>query len=246
VFAFLLPLLLILTSRPAYACAYSIPVVGRWSALQIGLDIPSTPTWARALVLKAARVWNQAQVWFQQNYFPDGSLYTFVTSASGNVTVSFTMPVAYASIAVGWTQYVLDGPSTILGAHVFLDGNIFNALEEPNITGQKYGFRLALHELGRVLGLGSLIDELDIMNPIETVSLASEAPLISLIDLFALHILASEPYFSSSVIVLNSDQQILLNAWNFLDPQPSSRFVAGFDDSATGCLLRLTARDRVC
>ena len=237
--------MLIPTARPAYACAYSIPVVGNWSTLQIGLVIPSTPSWARALVLNAARAWNLAQLWFQQNYFPDGNVFTFTTSPSGDVTVSFDMPAGVASIAVGWTEYVLDGTSTIAAAHVFLDGNIFNALQGPNATSIEIGFRLALHELGRVLGLGSLVDGLDIMDPVGTISRAAEPPMISFIDLFALHILASEPSLSSPAIVLSTDQGVSLNAWNLVSGSFSKQIATGSDNSTITCPVRLT-KDVVC
>ena len=62
-----LALILIMFARPAYATTYSIPVVGRWPTLQVGLQIPSTPVWAHDVVLNASQVWNRAQVWFTQN-----------------------------------------------------------------------------------------------------------------------------------------------------------------------------------
>jgi hypothetical protein len=190
-------------------------------------------------VLDAASAWNLAQVWFQQNYFPDGSVFTFVASSSGNVTVSFGMPAQFASIAVGWTQYVLNGTSTILGAHVFLDGNIFNAHQVPNVTGQEYGFRLALHELGRVLGLGSTVDGMDVMDPLGTVGRAAEPPIISFIDLFALHMLASEPSISSPTIALSTDQNVLLNAWNLIGFRFGNQNSNATANSTIFCVLGL-------
>jgi len=59
-------------ARPAYATTYSIPVVGRWSTLQVGLQIPSTPAWAHDVALNAFQAWNMAQVWFEESYFPGG------------------------------------------------------------------------------------------------------------------------------------------------------------------------------
>ena len=237
ILALMLSLTLIVTVRPAYATTYSIPVVGRWSTLQVGLRIPSNPTWAHDLVLNASQVWNMAQVWFTQNYFPGGKVYTFVESPVGNATVAFGMPAECASIAVGWTQYNLNNSLTIIGAHVFLDGGVFNPGQEHNETTLEYGFRIALHELGRVLGLGSLVDGLDIMDPIGTVSHALDPPIISMIDLFALHVLASEPFFSSP-IVLNTDQHVLINAWNLLGISPNNQTATGIDGSAAICPLR--------
>jgi len=238
----IIPLLIIPTARPTYASAYSIPIVGSWSTQQIGLIIPTSPVWARALILDAAHAWNMAQLWFEQNYFPGGGVITFIESPLGNVTISYGMPAAYASIAVGWTQYVLDRGSKIVAAHVYLDGTIFNALQEPNTTGREYGFRLALHELGRVLGLGSLVDGSDIMDPVGTVGRANEPPMISLIDLFALHVLASEPFLSTPAIVLNTDQKVLLNAWNLLGASFNTLMMVGSNYPSVTCPVRLSRR----
>jgi hypothetical protein len=235
-----LALSLIMFARPAYAATYSIPVVGRWSTLQIGLQIPSTPAWAHDLVLNASQVWNMAQVWFQQNYFPGGNVYSFVESPVGNATVTFGMPPEYVSIAVGWTQYILDQSSTIIGAHTFLDGRVFNAGQGNNGTALEYGFRIALHELGRVLGLGSLVDGLDVMNPMGTTSHARDPPIISMMDLFALHVLASEPSLSSPVIALNTDQQLSINAWNLTGVSPNNLAATRSGGPPVTCPLRTT------
>jgi hypothetical protein len=174
-----------------------------------------------------------AEVWFTQNYFPGGRVYTFVESPVGNATVAFVTLAECASIAVGWTEYIFDKSLTIIEAHTFLDENAFNAGQEHNETAPKYGFRIALHELGRVLGL----DGLDIMDPIGTVSHALDSPIISMIDLFALHVLAWEPFFSSS-IVLYTDQQIWMNAWNVLGISPNNQIATGIDGAAAICPLR--------
>jgi hypothetical protein len=186
-----------------------------------------------------------AQAWFKDKYVPDGSVYEFVERPGGNATVSFGIPRQFASIAVGWTQYILDKGSIIIGARVFLDGNVFNAGQEHNATARDFGFRLALHELGRALGLGSLVDGLDIMDPIGSTSHANDPPIISTIDLFALHVLASEPFFSSPLIVLNTDQTVSMNAWNVLGLSPSNQTAKGIGDSAVTC-PHSTAKFPVC
>jgi hypothetical protein len=236
-------LFLIITTvrvRPVYAAAYSIPVVGSWSTHQIGLNIPTTPVWARAIILDAARAWNLAQLWFEQYYFPGGSVFTFAVSPLGNVTITYGIPAAFASIAVGWTQYTFGSGTTIVAAHVYLEENTFNSQQEPNTTDREYGFRLALHELGRVLGLGSLIDGLDVMDPLGTVSRSGEPPMISFIDLFALHILASEPFVATPVIVLNTDQAALLNAWNLLGASFFLLASTGYDYPEVTCPAKLS------
>ena len=236
----ILPFLLMLAPGPVHACTYSIPVVGRWPNLQIVLQVPQVPRWAHDIVTNASQVWNTAQLWFQRNYFPGSKVYEFIESGSGNVTVSFEIPPEFAAIAVGWTQYVLDATLNILGAHVYLDGAVFNKPSEPNTTTQALAFRLALHELGRVLGLGSLVDGQDIMDPIGTVSHAMFPPIISVIDLFALHELASTSSFSSP-ITLSTDQQVVLNGWSLL-PDPYE-MQANPDSGTTSLFCPLAPRE---
>jgi len=202
---------------PIHATAYSIPVNGRFVTSRITLKIPSTPKWAHDIVLNASLAWNNGQLWFQHMYFPDGNVYTFVQSDHANVTVTYALPPLCSGLAVGWTDYTFGPSSTaIVSARTYLDPSVFNAAQESNVTARQYGFRLALHELGRVLGLGNLIDGNDIMDPLATPTRATQPPMISTIDLYALHVLASEASLTSLVIVLNTDQYQLLIASSLL------------------------------
>ncbi|MGD0423330.1 MAG: hypothetical protein ABSA92_07720 [Candidatus Bathyarchaeia archaeon] len=217
------PLLLLILScvisipSPIRATTYSIPVNGRFVTSRITLKIPSTPKWAHDVVLNASLAWNNGQLWFQHTYFPDGNVYTFVESNLANVTVNFEIPSACGGLAVGWTDYTYAPSSTtILSARTYLDPTVFNAAQENNDTAKQYAFRLALHELGRVLGLGNLIDGNDIMDPLATPTRATQPPMISTLDLYAVHVLASEVTLTSLVIVLNTDQYQLMNAWTLL------------------------------
>jgi len=168
------------------------------------------------VIVNASLAWNNGQLWFQHTYFPDGNVYTFTESNPANATVTYAMPSLCAGLAVGWTDYKYAPSSiTITSAHTYLDPSIFNAGQEENATARAYAFRLALHELGRVLGLGNVIDGKDIMDPLATPSRATQPPMISTLDLFAVHVLASESTISP-VIVLNTDQYQLLNAWSLL------------------------------
>jgi hypothetical protein len=168
--------------------------MGRYSTLVIPLYIPPSPKWAHDVVLKAATAWNNAELWQNQNN-NSASVYTFVETDDGTATstISFSMPEAYAGIAVGWTNYNFAPGSrtSILGTQTFLDPTIFNQSPRGNVTAWRYAFRLALHELGRIQGLGSVLDGQDIMDPMGTPQRASDAPNLSTLDLFALHILAS-------------------------------------------------------
>jgi len=191
--SFCLLLLILLTVVPAVHAGpqYSIPINGRYSVSIIGLRIPSTPKWAHDVVVNASLVWNRAQLWYQQISSSEGTVYTFVEANDGSATVNFNMPRAYAGIAVGWTNYKFDPSSktVIISTQTFLDPNIFNSSQENNATARQYAFWLALHELGRVLGLGSVLDREDIMDPLWTPNRLT--PTLSTLDIYAAHVLAS-------------------------------------------------------
>jgi len=207
----------VLIPSPAHAAEYSMPVLGRWARPMITLAIPATPRWAHDVVVNASLVWNRAQVWFQRIFVPAGNTYSFLESNVGNASVSFSVPSKYASFAVGWTDFTFARSSTsILGAHVYLDQGVFNDAQMANVTARQYAFRLALHELGHVLGLGNLLDGQDIMDPLRTPNRAAETPMLSTLDLFAVYALASNSSLTSSFITLNTDQYELVNASTFL------------------------------
>ena len=184
-------LLVFVAAVPVHAAEVSIPIIGRYSTLVIPLYIPPYPKWAHDVVLNAAIAWNNAQLWQSNN---SASFYTFVETNDGTATstISFSMPKAYAGIAVGWTNYNFAPGSrtSIVGTQTFLDPSVFNQSQMGNLTAWRYAFRLALHELGRIQGLGSVLDGQDIMDPRGTPQQAKDAPKLSTLDLFALHILA--------------------------------------------------------
>jgi hypothetical protein len=221
-------LLSVLTAFPAAHAdlEYSIPINGQYPALVIGLRIQTTPQWAHDIVLNASLVWNQAQVWYQQTNSSTGAVYTFVEAGNGSATVSFSMPQAYSGIAVGWTNYkfaplsrVIISRVIIVSTQTFLDPNVFNSSQENNATTRQSAFWLALHELGRVLGLGSVLDGHDIMDPLWTPYRAT--PMLSTLDIYALHVLASGgvPNF---VTLPSSVQNQLFGARTFLTPGVNS------------------------
>jgi len=137
--------------------------------------------------------WNQAQLWYLQNN-PTATVYTFVEANYGTATsvVSFSMPTEFASIAVGWTSYkfATGSRTSITSTQTYLTPTIFNDAGATNGTARKYAFWLALHELGRILGLGSILDGKDIMEPRYTPERISGVPMLSILDLYAVHVLA--------------------------------------------------------
>jgi len=200
---YILPLILLtlMTLTPVHASTEpSIPINGRYSILTIKIYIPAFPKWAHDVVLNATIAWNRAQLWNLQNN-PTATLYNFVETDDGTATslVSFSMPAAYASIAVGWTTYKFAPGSrtSIVSTQTYLTPTVFNEAQASNATARQYAFWLALHELGRILGLGSILDGKDIMEPRYTPARVTQIPKLSTLDLYALHVLAqgSAPNF---------------------------------------------------
>jgi len=201
--SYILPLLLVLLLpvTPAHASPQpSIPINGRYSSLTIKIYIPPCPKWAHDIVLNATIAWNRAQLW----NLPTNSvatLYTFAETDDGTATsiLSFTMSAAYASIAVGWTNYKFTTGSrtSIASTQTYLTPTVFNEAQAGNATAREYAFWLSLHELGRILGLGSVLDGRDIMEPRYTPQRVTQVPTLSTLDLYALHVLAqgSAPNF---------------------------------------------------
>ena len=194
--SYFLPLLFValITLTPVHASTEpSIPINGRYSVLTIKIYIPATPTWAHDVVLNATIAWNKAQLWSLENN-PTAIVYNFVEADDGTATslVSFSMPAAYAPIAVGWTtyQYAPSSTTSIVSTQTYLTPTVFNDAQASNATARSYAFWLALHELGRVLGLGSILDGQDIMDCMYTSQRVTQTPKLSTLDLYALHVLA--------------------------------------------------------
>jgi len=201
--SYILPLLLVLLLPLTTVHASpqpSIPINGRYSTLTIKIYIPPSPKWAHDVVLNATIAWNRAQLWNLQNN-PTAILYTFVETDDGTATstISFTMPAACASIAVGWTNYkfATDSRTSIVSTQTYLTPTVFNDAQAGNATARGYAFWLSLHELGRILGLGSVLDGQDIMEPRYTPQRVTQVPRLSTLDLYAVHVLAqgSAPNF---------------------------------------------------
>jgi len=218
----------------------SIPIFGRHSSLTIRLQIPRTPVWAHDIVLNASIAWNQAQLWFERAISPIGPTYMFIESNEASAIISFRMPIAYAGFAVGWTNYDY-APSSrdIISTQTFLDPHVFNSSQEGNSTARDYAFRLALHELGRILGLGSVFDGRDIMDPRNTPGRVDQAPSLSTLDLYATHILAggNAPLF---VTLPNNIQNQAIDARTLVATGVSAPIPAPEFGTSFGTIIVLT------
>ena len=200
-----------------------MPIIGRYSSLTITISIPSTPIWAHDVVLNASIAWNQAQAWYRT--LPNDYAFSFVESSQASAVISFSMPQAYVGFAVGWTDYKF-APSSkyIVSSKTYLEPFVFNSAQENNGTARQYAFRLAVHELGRILGLGSVLDGKDVMDPRSTPARATEPVMFSTLDLYALEVLASANTPPVSVTLPGGVQNLTVNAGMMLsgqNPSPS-------------------------
>jgi hypothetical protein len=186
--------LLFLSITPTVlSTAPAVPVDGRFASLTIGVQIPTSPKWAHDVVLNATEAWNRAQIWYQE-HFQLGPVYTFIPAHdNANVTVMFTpLPphfggltcFTYSGLPAG---YAIGG--VIKSAVIQLPSNIFNATQIDNATDRLLAWRIALHELGHVLGLGETIGTGDIT----AMFLSQNQGLISTLDLYTIHYLATQP-----------------------------------------------------
>jgi len=197
-----------------YAVQSAIPINGRYGTQVIGIRIPPYPRWAHDVVLNATIAWNNAQTWYSGTNA--SARFIFLETDYGTATVSFEMPEAVAGIAVGWTdyKYAAGSGSIITSTRTYLDSSIFNQAQEGNETARRYAFWLALHELGRVLGLGSVLDGQDIMDPMARSERVSETPKLSTLDLYAIHLLALG--YTPAFVILRQDRNVLIDARIFL------------------------------
>jgi len=163
----------------------AMPVNGYFAYSTVTVNIDEENVWAHDLVVKAMGVWNKAQLSFLETQ--TGPVFEFVEDPSGMVRVEFSLPPSYADFA-SWTEYEYQGRDQIVGAEVYFDAtNTFNPENE------NYAYRLALHELGHVLGLGIILGTTDIMDARQFQS-DDLQPEISTLDLYAIQ--AQAPKFT--------------------------------------------------
>jgi hypothetical protein len=181
VLLFSLTLIIVFPPVHADSGAYVIPLEGaRWSSSTIQVYISGGEEWQQNQTLQAMQLWNQAQLWFANEYFPNSSVYTFeVGDSSAPVQVTLLNSSTVVDNILGWTDYhkqngVIDSVNVRIAA-----SNSAHAL-----------LVLSSHELGHVLGLGDdvICCKKDLMNAFPIVNNVSALP--TTLDLYALHILA--------------------------------------------------------
>ena len=161
--------------------AYVIPLEGaRWTSNTIQVYISGGEEWQQNQALQAMQLWNQAQLWFAREYFPNSPVYMFnVGNSSAPVQVTLLNASTIVENLLGWTDYHKQ------------NGMIESVNVRIAATNSAHALLvLSSHEFGHVLGLGDdvICCKKDLMNAFPIVNNVSALP--TTLDLFALHILA--------------------------------------------------------
>lgn len=176
-------LAIIIAFPPVHADSdvYVIPLEGaRWSSNTIQVYISGGEEWQQNQTLQAMQLWNQAQMWFAREYFPNSSVYTFEPGdISAPVQVTLLNSSTMEGNILGWTDYhTQNGVIESVNVRIAATNSAHAVLV------------LSAHELGHVLGLGDdvICCKKDLMNAFPIVNNVSALP--TTLDLYALHVLA--------------------------------------------------------
>jgi hypothetical protein len=222
--SFLLILVLLPAAFAQNTTTYTIALAGgRWNTHTITVKIPQSPEKAHEAVVWGMLVWNLAQVWFAQKYYPDSPTYTLVESnTTALVQVAFAKP-GYAINcggvwADGCTWYHNGvGTQVEIVAQSNPDGSVDS---QPGIQ------YIAEHEFGHVFGLQSTTLRSDLEWPNRT-AIYSENGILqispSTLDLYAVHFLISSTGRVPASVALPSSIPYIM--WPV---QPVPEFSAGF------------------
>jgi len=180
-------------SFPPIPSAFVIPLEGaRWSSNVISVHIAGGQ-WQQNATLEAMQLWNQAQLWFDREYFPNSSVYIFqIGDSSAPVQVTLVDSTTVTGNILGWTDYQTES------------GVIESASVKIASTNSTHAaLVLSAHELGHVLGLGDdfMCCKSDLMNTYPIVNNVSALP--TTLDLYALHVLSIANVIPSFVWLSN-------------------------------------------
>ena len=166
---------------------------GRWRTYSISIFVPVAPSWAHNATLRAMSDWNAAQAWFASIYYPGSSYYILLNggnSSAAQVQLLDTHATDYTTLKIV-PRFQKDN-ATIVSVVVHVG----------TIVDEVLFHEIVMHELGHVLGLGHVkcCYQEDLMYPIAN-PYAARQYFPSTLDLYALHVLATERTIPSSVML---------------------------------------------
>jgi hypothetical protein len=146
----------------------AVPILWHAPMVGIGIMVPANPSWAYNVVLQAITEWNREQAQFVATYYPNDTgqdvYHLYATTQNPAVVMSFQSTGADLTSALGlpdalaMTNY--DGQQFTIG----INAALINVPD--NATSHELLYRVVLHELGHVMGLGELMGTDDIMNQV--------------------------------------------------------------------------------
>jgi hypothetical protein len=133
--------------------------------------------------LQAIQIWNEAQEWLKESYYPTGKIYTLVASNTG--------PVTNQLAEVSELQALCDNTSQLAGCTTLLwdENHDFHSATIFLNSNGAFNVFVVLHEFGHVLGLPDYPNPCPLDDLMCFDSMLGTNP--STLDLYAIHLLAS-------------------------------------------------------
>jgi hypothetical protein len=196
--SFLLFLVLLPAAFAQNATTYTIPLEDcYWHTLTVGVQVPTNPDWLREAVQYSITEWNTAQEWFASKYFPGSPTY-HLTTTSPVVTFQVVDPNQLSGNHPALAYPYCSG-ARLVKVRIVVSSGLGNFV---NLTLSSVIGQTVTHEVGHALGLGHPAIPYDLMCGEDCVN----APSIpSTLDLYALHLLASNSIGSSLAVTLPSN-----------------------------------------
>jgi hypothetical protein len=160
-----------------------MPVFGRWVTRSVTVQVNSNSSLESWILIRAIETWNGAE-----GNFSGGTPPYELTEVTGEaqITVNFvsTLP-AFLDGSTSCQQTELPAGSWVNGIFTSCVIQVSNAIF--TVSEEQLAYRLALHELGHALGLGTLMGSTDLMDAAGW----QQATGISTLDLYALQTIST-------------------------------------------------------
>jgi len=178
---------------------HAIPVLWHTSHHELSVSAPAEPKRAYEAIQKAVIEWDRTMQWFSENYYRNethhSEFYFYMTTGEADVKVNYGTP---SNNYLGLAENVNDR------FIITIDNTL---VQNETTVSTETLYRVALHELGHVMGIGDMYRSQDIMNGLAYFyGNIAKPSYLSTLDLYAIHTLASnDPAHSFSFIYLPTD-----------------------------------------